>query len=159
MDDDDDITPARAYRALFTWAPVAAVTGSVIVVVSAIILLVGWQVGGWFQQHAIQRNYGNTVQSQPYQDTLLAQMQAHLENISGPGGLADVRAGIPAGSPEQQVLRAQELNELDGLCAESARFVPRMEGPAGQQLQAIITANCLAGVPVASPPLASTPVT
>lgn len=142
----DDVTIKGAVKEGIRW-------GVISVVVVAIIFLVGWQVGGWFQKHDIQRNYSNTVNSQSYQQGLLSQMQAHLDNISGPDGLAATRASLPAASGEQQVIRAQELNEVKGFCSESAQFDPSAV-PGGQQMEAVITANCLAGVPVAEPPLA-----
>jgi hypothetical protein len=154
-DDDLDITPARAINEGFRWAPVALIIGVLTVVIGGIIILVGWQEAGWFQSHQIARNYNLTVNSQAYQDGLLGEMQQHLTNITGPGGLQMTRQSVPAGSAEQVSLRASELNEIASLCSESARFVPQMEGPAGQQMQAVITANCLAGAPVATPPLAN----
>lgn len=151
--DDSEVTPARALRETFSWAVPVTVIGITVVLVVATVFLVGWQVAGWFQKHTIQRNYGNTVQSQQYQQTLVAEMQQHIANITGPGGLAASRASVPAGSPEQRVLRAQELNEVSALCGESANFIPGI-APGSMQMAAVVTANCLAGTPVSSPPLA-----
>lgn len=151
--DPEDFTPARAYREGFRWAPVATVLGVLAVVVTAVIFLVGWQVAGWFQAHSIQRTYSNTVNSQSYQASLLAEMEQHVTNVTGPGGLAASRASVPADSPEQAVIRAQELSEVTSLCSESATFEPGV-APGSQQFNAIVTANCLAGTPVSAPPLA-----
>jgi hypothetical protein len=148
-----DVTPARAVREGFRWAWAAVILSLLLVAVFLPVSLFVWHIGGVFQQKSIQRNFSNTVHSQAYQASLLAQMQQNLENITGPGGLAATRAGLPASSPEQQVLRAQELNELQQLCAESARFDPQSV-PGGQQVQAVVSANCAAGVPLAAPPLA-----
>ncbi len=152
--DEFSLTPARAYREGFRWAPVITILGCLAVAVTAVIFLVGWQVGGWFQKAGIARNYSNTVQSQPYQQSLLSEMQHHLENVTGPGGLAATRTGLAANSPEQQVIRAQELDEISQLCAESVNFVPGI-APGSQQFATVITANCLAGTPVSAPPLAN----
>ncbi len=157
MRDDDEITPAGVIVTGFRWLPVIIIAGVLLTLGITALCLFVWHVDGAFQKAGIQRTYTNTVQSQAYQDSLLAQMQQHLANISGPGGLAATRASLPHGSAEQQVVQSQELNELDQFCTESLRFVPQTEGPAGQQLQTVITANCTAGVPVASPPLAPAP--
>lgn len=153
MPDDNRIRPADVYRETGQWIGPALMIGLSLLGVGAVIVLCGWLIGGWFQSRDIQRNYSNTVSSQGYQASLLSQMQQHLANISGPDGLAVTRAGLPASSPEQQVIRAQELNELGALCAESTRFNARAV-PGGQDMQAVITANCTAGTVIASPPLA-----
>lgn len=151
--DDDDITPAGAMVAGFRWLPVVLVFGVVAVLLVTGLSLFVFHVGGVFQKAGIQRTYTNTVNSQAYQQSLLAEMSQHVTNISGPGGLAATRASLPASSPEQQVLRAQELNELTQLCAESVNFNPAI-APGAQQMETVVTANCLAGSPVASPQLA-----
>lgn len=149
----DEITPARVIRENYRWAPAVLTVSLTALGIGLVVVLVGWLAAGWFQSHNIQRNYSNTVSSQPYQQSLLAQMQVHVTNISGPGGLAATRTSVPANSPEQQVLRAQELNEISSLCSESVNFVPGI-APGSQQFESIVTANCLAGTPVSVPPLA-----
>jgi len=152
---DPDFTPGRAMRETGRWTPaVALALFAAVVVVTAAVLLPGYFIGGWFQRHAIARNYGNTVTSMSYQAALLAQMQQHIASITGPGGLQAQRRAVPAGSPEQVNLRASELNEITSLCAESANFMPQSGAPGAAQMQAIVGGNCLAGAPVATPPLA-----
>lgn len=152
---DPEITPSKAMRETGRWTPaLIMICLAAVLVVTAGILVPGYYIGGWFGKHNIARTYNNTVTSQSYQDALLAQMQQHLTNITGPGGLQAQRQSVPASSPEQANLRASELNEIGSLCSESTRFAPQMEGPAGAQLQTTIAANCAAGTPVAAPPLA-----
>ena len=82
---DDEITPGRLMRSTFTWAGPLTVTAIVAVLCGALVLLVGWQVGGWFQQaslnrtnHLIQGGYANQtalVQHIGQQFTDLATLQ------------------------------------------------------------------------------------
>lgn len=154
MFDRDPVTPARVYREGFRWAPVATVMGALAIGVITVLSLFVWHIDGVFQQKTIQRNYANTVSSQSYQTSLLSEMEQHITNITGPGGLESARASVPAGSPEQANLRASELNEIATLCTESASFQPGV-APGSQQMETIVTANCEAGSPVADPPLAN----
>jgi hypothetical protein len=156
VEDDDRVTPARVFRETGQWTPAvlfAVLMG--VLVITAGILIPGWFIGGWFQSHSIARNYGNTVNSQSYQSALVAEMEQHVTNITGPGGLAAQRQSVPAGSPEQANMRASELNEITSLCSESATFQPQLGAPGAAQMQAVVQANCLAGTPVADPPLAN----
>jgi len=149
--DRDDFTPARAYRENFRWAPVAIVVGVTAVCVVTVVILVGWHFAGWFQQHGIQRQFNNTVNSQSYQTSLLAEMQQHLSNVSD---VANTRGTVPRNSPEQVTLRASQLNELKQFCAESATLIPA-DVPGGADVESTVQANCTpAGVIVANPPLA-----
>lgn len=157
MYDRDHVTPARAYREGFRWAPVVLVLGVLAIAVITVLCLFAWHVDGAFQKASIQRQYTNTVDSQAYQQSLLAEMEQHVTNITGPGGLAASRASIPAASPEQAVIAAQELQEITALCSQAVNFEPGA-APGSQQFEAIVTANCLAGTPVASPPLAMNPI-
>lgn len=152
-DDDYPVTPTEVYRQTGMWFGPVLFVGLAVLVIGATIVLCGWLIGGWFQSHDIQRSYSNTVNSQGYQQSLMSQMQQHLSNISGPDGLAATRASLPATSPEQQVVRSQELDELRAFCSESARFNPAAV-PGGADVESVVTSNCSAGVPVASPPLA-----
>lgn len=154
MNDNRDFTPARAIRETWRWWPAALTAGIAVIALFTVLSLLVWHIGGVFQQKTIQRNYTNTVNSQQYQVSLETQMLTHVGNITGPGGLADARRATPAASPEQQVLRAQELNELTQFCAEGINFLPQ-DVPAGQQLEGIYQANCLAGTVTANPPLAA----
>lgn len=150
---DKRIRPVDVYRETGQWIGPAIVAGVSLVGVASVVILVGWLAFGWFQSHDIQRNYSNTVNSQGYQQALMDQMQRHLSNISGPDGLAATRASLPATSPEQSVIRAQELDELRAFCSESLRFNAAAV-PGGPDVQAVVQANCSAGTVIASPPLA-----
>lgn len=152
MADDIDITPASAYRETVRWAPVVTFMGVIVVLVASVIILVGWQVGGWFQQHQIQRQFNNTVNSQQYQTSLLNEMQQHLTNV---GDVANTRLGVPANSAEQATLRASQLNELSSFCSESVNFIPA-DVPGGAGVESTVQANCTsAGTLVTDPPLAN----
>ena len=150
---ESDIAPARVIRETWRWSGAAiTVCVAVVLVVTAAVLIPGYFIGGWFQGHTIQRNFSQTVQSQQYQQSLVSEMDTHLSNIAG---LATTRADVPAGSPEQQSLRAQQLGEIRELCTESVNFRPQ-DGTAGaQQLSGIVAVNCAGGAPVPVPPLAS----
>jgi hypothetical protein len=155
----DDWTPGRVNREAGRWAPSAMFVGwMAVIVVAAGILLPGYFVAGWFQTHNASRSFSITVHSMQYQTTLTGEMQQHVTNIIGPGGLASQRTSLPASSPEQQVIRSGELNEINQLCTESVNFIPQDGPPGAAQIQTIISQNCLAGTPVANPPLAN-PVT
>lgn len=167
MEYDDDITPAEATRKTWGWVPfglnataavliialafAAGVTGIVYVLIPATTAV---QVSS--AKHQAQVNsaqYSATVASMAYQQPLVDRMQQHLTNISGPGGLASTRQSLPADSPEQAVVRAQELNEIASFCTESANLDPGV-APGSVQLEQVVTANCYAGTPVSAPPLA-----
>jgi len=153
---DPGITPGRVMRETGRWTPPAVlVLFTAVAIITAAVLLPGYYIGGWFQQHNIARNYSNTVASMSYQVALLAQMEQHVTNITGPDGLAGQRQSVPAASGEQASLRAAELNEITSLCTESASFDPQVNAPGTAQMQAVVQANCLAGTPVADPPLAN----
>lgn len=151
---NDDITPGQAFRGTFRWAPVLIVMGIVAVLGTAAVFLVGWQLAGWFQQHGIQRQFTNTVNSQPYQTSLLAEMQQHLTNV---GNTANDRLAVPADSPEQAVMRSSQLNELEQFCSESTTFIPG-DVPGGAGMEATISANCNADGSVAAVPQLANPV-
>jgi hypothetical protein len=146
-------TPAGVIRGTWNWFGAALTVGFAGILLVTILSLFVWHIGGVFQQKSIQRSYSNTVDSQAYQQSLLAEMEQHVTNITGPGGLAATRTSIPANSPEQATVRASELNEITLFCSESANFQPGV-APGSQQMQAIVAANCTAGSPVADPPLA-----
>lgn len=149
---DDDPTPAGVIRETWRWFPAAFTVGIAVILLFAGLGLFVWHIGGAFQAKTIQRNYSSTVNSQGYQQNLLAEMQQNLTNITGPGGLAGTRASLPAGSPEQATVRAQELAQLGKFCAEGAQLNFTVSG--AQALQGDYSANCDAGTVVASPPLA-----
>ena len=152
---DPDITPSRAIRETGRWTPaLLMICLAAVLVVTAGILVPGYYIGGWFQSHNIARSYNNVVHSQSYQTSLLAEMQQHLTNITGPGGLQAQRQSLPASSPEQATIRASELNEVSQLCSESANFIPQDGPPGAAGMEQTVQANCQAGTPVATPPLA-----
>jgi hypothetical protein len=126
--------------------------GIALIALFTCLSLFTWHIGGVFQARTIQRNYSNTVGSQGYQQNLLSEMQQNLSNITGPGGLASVRQSLPAGSPEQDVVRSQELAQLGKFCSEGAQL--NFTIPGAQALQGDYAANCDAGTVVANPPLA-----
>jgi hypothetical protein len=151
--DYDNPTPAGVIRETWRWFPAALTVGFAVVALFTCLSLFVWHVGGVFQAKAIQRNYSNTVNSQGYQQNLLSEMQQNLANISGPGGLASTRQSLPAGSPEQEVVRAQELAQLARFCSEGAQL-NFTAVPGGADMQTTYGQNCVAGTVVASPPLA-----
>lgn len=147
--------PKAARQATYRWAPTVAMWVGGFIAVVAVINLFGWWLGGWYQTHTTQRNFSNTVNSQQYQTSLVSEMEQHLNNISGVGGLAATRSSLPASSGEQATIRAQELSELREFCAESFTYKPGLsDSPDAQQLAADIAQNCSAGAAVADPPLA-----
>jgi hypothetical protein len=151
--DYDDPTPAGVIRETWRWFPAALTVGVALIVLFTCLSLFAWHIGGVFQQKTIQRNYSNTVNSQGYQQNLLAEMQQNLGNISGPGGLASTRQSLPASSPEQEVVRSQELAQLAKFCSEGAQL-NFTAVPGGADIQTIYGQNCEAGTVIASPPLA-----
>lgn len=150
---NDDITPAEVIRETWRWWPAALTVGLALIALFTVLSLFIWHIGGVFQAKTIQRNYSNTVSSQPYQQTLVGEMQQHLANISGPGGIAATRASIPAKSPEQENLRAQELAELSAFCSEGTNLQPG-SAPGSQDLETVYRSNCIAGTVLAAAPLA-----
>lgn len=151
--DYDNPTPAGVIRETWRWWPAALTAGVALIALFTCLSLFAWHVGGVFQQKTIQRNYSNTVTSQGYQQNLLSEMQQNLSNITGPGGLAETRQSLPAGSPEQAVVRSQELAQLGKFCSEGAQLNFGAV-PGGADLQAIYSQNCEAGTVTASPQLA-----
>jgi len=150
---DDDITPTGVSRGVWHWFPAGVNVAIAVLLLGGLITFVGWQANWWFADQNVNRQYSQTVHSQSFQTSVAAEMQQHLSNITGPGGVAATRASVPANSPEQATLRSQELSELREFCSESAQLTP--QDPASDQLEQVANANCLAGAPVASPPLAS----
>lgn len=148
-----DPSPREVRREVRRWTPTAVFTLlAVVFVVTAGILLPGYYIGGWFQQHQIQRQFNNTVNSQSYQTALLNEMQQHLTNV---GDVANTRAGVPANSAEQVSLRASQLNELQQFCSESTTFIAG-DFPNGTSVESTIQANCTsAGTLAVNPPLAN----
>lgn len=138
--DDDNVTPARAIREGFRWTPVVLILGALAIAVVTALALFVWHVAGVFQAKNIQRNYSNTVNSQQYQQSLVAQMQQHLSNIAG---LTTTEEGAPRG--ERPVIRAQKANELQQFCAESINYIIIQGDPLGSQMDGVIDANCTAG--------------
>jgi hypothetical protein len=149
---NNDTNPHEVMRETFRWAPVFAVVGVVVIIALIPTLLIGWKVGGWFQKANIQRGYSNTVNSQQYQQSLINEMQQHLNNIQG---TAVTRRQTPASSGEQQVLRSQQMSELREFCTEAQNFVPQAGTVGSMSMQTIIANNCLAssGTPAINPPL------
>lgn len=165
--DYDDITPTQAIRKTWGWVPFGlnAVAASLIIglafaggVTGIVYLLIpattAVQVSSAKHQTAVNNaQFSATVASMSYQQPLVAEMQTHLTNITGPGGLASTRQSLAAGNPEQANVRAQELNEVTLLCSESVNLDPGV-APGSVQMEQVVSANCYAGTPVAEPPLA-----
>lgn len=170
-------TPGQAMAKGFPWIPViVAFIIAVPFAIWAIVALSSPAVNGidaTSQRNAVNhlrreqavnnQQYRNTTQGQQYQDNLVSGpdgIDSHLENILGPSGLAVIRASLPASSPEQDNVRAQEMNEITLMCAEAQKL--NTSNPAlnagTPPLKAILAANCLAGGPVQDPPLARNPV-
>lgn len=143
---NDWSTPQGAASNGWKWFWIA---GTSLTVMIGIVILIGWQIAGWFGQANANRGYNQMVHGQGYQVAQANLMQQHLKNI---GDLAVTRAGTPANSPEQQVMRAQQLNELQAFCSESLQLTA--VNPATTALDAKAAANCDAGVPITNPPLA-----
>jgi hypothetical protein len=142
-------TPKQVRRETTRWTPTVIFVGVTCVIIFAIIFLVGWQVPGWFQQHGIQRSYNNTVDSQAYQTSLANELGQHLTNISS---IQSTRISLPASSPLQSTLRAQQLSELREFCGEAVNYDP--QGPeASSSLTTTIAQNCTANVVAVNPPL------
>lgn len=152
--DYDKPTPAGVIGGTWRWFPAALTVGIAVVALFTVLSLFVWHIGGIFQQKSIQRQYSNTVSSMAYQESLLSEMEQHVTNISGPDGLAATRASLPANSPEQANVRAMELNEITTLCSQAVNFIHGV-APGSRQMETIVAANCLAGSPVAEPPLAN----
>lgn len=148
-----DVSPREVRREVRRWTPTAIFSMlAVVLVITAGILVPGYYIGGWFQQHQIQRQFNNTVNSQSYQTSLLSEMQQHLTNI---GDVANTRLGVPANSQEQVNLRASQLNELQQFCSESTNFIAS-DFPNGGGVESTIQDNCTSGgTVVAVPPLAN----
>lgn len=141
-----DITPGEATGHFWRWFWTLGVS---VLVAAGIVIFIGWVWAGWFGQANANRGYNQTVHGQGYQTAQVQQMQQHLKNI---GDLAITRSGISASSPEQKVIRAQQLNELGPFCSESLQLTA--QNPAAQALQQKAAANCDTGVPITNPPLA-----
>jgi hypothetical protein len=153
MNDYNDPTPAEVIRETWRWFPAALCAGIAVIILFAVLGVFVWHIGGVFQAKTIQRNYSNTVNSQGYQSNLLSEMQRNLANITGPGGLSSTRASLPASSPEQEVVRSQELAQIGKFCSEGAQLNFGAI-PGGPDMQVIYNANCQAGTVIANPPLA-----
>lgn len=167
MKDNDDITPAQAIRKTWGWVPfglnataavliisLAAAGGIIGIIYLLIPATTAVQVSSAKHQVAVNNaQFSATVASMSYQQPLVAQMQQHLTNITGPAGLASTRQSLPADSPEQVNIRASELNEVTSLCSESVNLDPGV-APGSIQMEQVVTANCYAGTPVSAPPLA-----
>jgi len=129
------------------------IAGIAALVLAGIVVFIGWQAGWWLTAHNVQRGYSVTVSSQAYQTSLDAEMSQNVSNI---GDLAVTRAGIPASSPQQAVIRAQQLNQLILFCKESLQLVNNNPGYAS--LEATAQANCAAGAPLPQDPPLAAPV-
>lgn len=167
MKDYDEITPTQATRKLWGWVPfglnataavliitLAAAGGITGIIYALIPATTAVQVSSAEHQKQVNNaQFSATVASMSYQEPLVQDMQRHITNITGPGGLASTRQSLPAASPEQVTVRASELNEISLFCSESVNLDPGV-APGSVQLQQVVTANCYAGTPVAQPPLA-----
>lgn len=165
---DDDPTPTEATRRTWGWVPFGlnAVAASAIIIGAACFAIAGIvyalipastaiQVKQAQQQGTVNSaQYSATVRAMSYQVPLLAEMEQHVTNITGPGGLASTRSSLPASSPEQLTVRAQELNEITSLCSEGINLDPGV-APGSVQMEAVYNANCIAGTPIAAPQLAN----
>lgn len=158
---NDEITPARAIRGGWSWLPAGingiVIAGIAVLVAAAVITGIVYLLipaGNAIQKKNIQNNYSDTVNSQGYQVNLLAEMQQNLSNITGPGGLSTTRQSLPAGSAEDQVVRAQELAQVVKLCAEGAQVNWNAGTPGADSMLPVYHDNCEAGTAIADPPLA-----
>jgi len=152
-DDDSEITPARVVTEGVRWLP-AVIWGLTIVIgLGAIVTVVLWRLGVWFQNQAPNLQYNRTVNSQGYQATLLKRMADTYGDVTD---TAITRQETPAGSPEQITLRASQLNSLRQFCEAAAQL-----SPVSQHLPAAMTkqvaANCDGGT-VAADPAAARPI-
>jgi hypothetical protein len=157
---DDEWTPARATARTWGWVPFGlnAVAASLIIAgaLAAGISLIVYALipaGTAIQKETNQQHYSATVSGMPYQESLLSQMEQHLNNISGAGGLASTRGSLPADSPEQENILAQELSELRSFCGEGVNLIPGV-APGSSGVYATYKQNCANGAVSQDPPLA-----
>jgi hypothetical protein len=172
---DDDPTPASTIVNTWRWTPAGCLW--TLLALAFIVVVIGFltHFGFWLDTQNVKhqgqvgairasQDYNNTIHSKAFQDAQISQMTQHLANIEGAGGLAASRASLPAGSPEQQVIRAQELGELRGFCSEAANVTPDNPAlggagvPGAPTLRQLVAANCIAGSVAANPPLAMNPI-
>jgi hypothetical protein len=167
--------PWEAQRQGWPWVPVIVMVLIVVVLgffgLAYFTQSLGFTLGNREVAHQLHvgkvlasGNYQITQQSKAYQDSQIADMNQNLSNIEGPGGLAITRAGLAASDGEQATLKADELYQVRQFCAEAQNIVPGNTALSGADvpgvptLKQLIAANCLAGNPVANPPLAMNPV-
>lgn len=89
-----DITPTRATIKFWQWAPVATVLVCATLVLGAVVLLVGWQIGGWFQNATVNRDARIQEHSFSYQQAAIEQTSQDITNARlSSGGAAAAWAG------------------------------------------------------------------
>lgn len=144
---DDEITPARVISEGSRWLPVVLWAIAIVTAFVLVICAVGFFVGGWFRSAAISRNYGQDVNAKGYQVALRDQMVRHWGNVTD---LAVTAGTVPADSPEQVNIRAQQLAEIGDICAEATQLNGAV--PLSPDVAKVVTQNCTAGaVSPASP--------
>jgi hypothetical protein len=143
----NDITPGRAYREGFKWAPVVTVLGCLAVLVIAAIVLVGWQVGWWFSNQNVNRQAHQTQNGYSNQTTLHQQVTQNIATVTSLTTQID-----QAGSAQQAAdLKAQRAAVAGTACEEASEVSSADPLPVGQQQWA--SANCSAGVVSPNSPL------
>lgn len=170
-----DIPPWEAARRSFPWIP-WTIGGIITVIVGFTLLYVyvlapsGNAIDKANQANQLQhekrqsaiinQQNKNVYGSIGYQDGQIQIMEQRLSNIEGPAGLAVTRAGLPAGSGEQQVLQASEDSEISYFCEAGAKVAPdNPQFTSGHpSLAQLYAANCIAGAIRANPPLDRNPI-
>lgn len=162
--------PWEAQRQGWPWVPVIVVVLVVVVLgffgLAYFTQSLGFTLGNREVAHQLHvgkvlasGNYQITQNSKAYQDSQIADMNQALAAIEGAGGIASIRASLPAGD-DQAAPRAQELYELRVFCADAQNIVPgNTDYTTGNpSLKQLAAANCISGVAKANPPLAMNPV-
>jgi len=120
--DEVEITPGKAWVQFWTWVPTLAVMAAIIIVLGGLVALIGWQVGGWFQNASTNRDARIQEHSFSYQQAQIDQFSQDVTNVS--------YAADPAAKAAWAGEACAVVQRIDRMPADAVSWVSR---------------NCLAG--------------
>lgn len=132
----DGYTPGEFWSGFGKWVG----TAIALLLLGALVILIGWRVGWWFSNQNATRSYQQTQNGTSNQDTLRAQINTGMVNLTAEGVSAAKAAGN-TGLVGQ--IKVEEAAQAGILCSDMQQVTGVALPP--QQL-AWYNANCSMGV-------------
>jgi len=142
VSDDTNITPASAWRAFWQWAGPVTAMSVISVILAAVVILVGWQIGWWFNAQNANRQARITQNGYSNQTSQRGQVEQQIANVAQETVSIEAAKANGNGDPSYvSSLEGQRAATVTLACSAAAQVNSTL--PADQV--AWVKTNCLDG--------------